>query len=115
MCTYGDMRFEWDPEKNRTNQHKHGIDFEDVKRLFEQPVIEKAVERHGETRVEAFGYLQGLPVLVIYTMRGENTYRLISARRASSSEERMVLQSLRAPRRQQSKNRSQNKADHNYD
>ncbi|NIF15981.1 hypothetical protein F3J43_03020 [Pantoea sp. Cy-639] len=31
------MRFEWDAEKNRRNIHKHGIDFNDVPPMFQQP------------------------------------------------------------------------------
>jgi uncharacterized DUF497 family protein len=32
------MRFEWDAEKNRSNQRKHaGIDFETASRIFADP------------------------------------------------------------------------------
>ena len=115
MCTYSDMMFEWDPEKNRTNQRKHGIDFEDAKSLFEQPVAEYHVERHGELRTVAFGYLRKIPVVVVYTIRGEDTYRLISARRASAREERMALLPPRAQRREHHTNQSQKKTDHSND
>ena len=115
MCTYECIRFEWDSEKNRINQRKHGIDFEDAKRLFEQPILEMDVERHNEIRTVAFGHLHGVPVVVVYTLRSENTYRLISARRASPREERMAMIKLREPRRKQHKSKSQSKTDHHDD
>jgi len=35
---YNSMRFEWDAEKNRSNQKKHaGIDFETASRVFAVP------------------------------------------------------------------------------
>lgn len=46
------VNFEWDPEKNRTNIKKHGIDFEDAKGLFDQPHVRQLDERrkYGEDR-----------------------------------------------------------------
>jgi len=29
-----DLRFEWDPEKNRQNQRKHGVRFEEGESVF---------------------------------------------------------------------------------
>ncbi len=81
------MAFEWDPAKNTANLAKHGLDFQDAIRMFEGPVLEKLDNRrhYGETRVIAFGVVEGREVAVVYTMRGHNR-RLISARRAHSSE-----------------------------
>ncbi len=33
------MLFEWDEVKNKINIRKHGIDFEDVKGIFNHPVL----------------------------------------------------------------------------
>ena len=36
---YHAMRFEWDTDKNRTNQQKHfGVDFETASRVFADPI-----------------------------------------------------------------------------
>lgn len=32
------MKFEWDEEKNRINQDKHGVSFEWAKEVFEDPL-----------------------------------------------------------------------------
>jgi Uncharacterized protein conserved in bacteria len=37
--------FEWDPEKNRANLRKHGIDFEDAREVFEGAYLEGPDER----------------------------------------------------------------------
>ncbi len=82
------MEFEWDPEKNRANIEKHGIDFEDAIAIFEGRVLEKiaAARDFGETRFMAFGVTDGRELTVIYTPRGEGRRRIISARRAHRSE-----------------------------
>ena len=51
------MDFEWDPNKNRGNIRKHGIDFRDAVRAFESPYLEYADERfdYGEERRIAYG------------------------------------------------------------
>ncbi len=40
------MKFEWDPEKNRANQSKHGVSFEDAVRVFDAD--EEALELFDE-------------------------------------------------------------------
>ena len=99
------MKFEWDPDKNRANIEKHGIDFEDAKELFDQPTIEDTLERKGEERTVAYGYLHGHPLVVVYTERGNDTYRLISARLATKEEEQELIRRLGVERRKQRQER----------
>jgi uncharacterized DUF497 family protein len=80
-----ELSFDWDEEKNAANIKNHGIDFLDAALIFENPTIEAIDDRsdYGEIRWRALG-LSGETVLhVIYTWRGENIVRIISARRAS--------------------------------
>ena len=65
------MRYSWDEEKNRSNIARHSIAFEDAKRIFEKPTIEKVDDRfeYGEIRVYAIGLVDGLEITVIYTDR----------------------------------------------
>jgi uncharacterized protein len=48
------MRYTWTKEKNRSNLQKHGIAFEDAKRIFEGLTVERVDNRfdYGEIRVE---------------------------------------------------------------
>ena len=31
--------FEWDEEKNKANRAKHGVGFEDARRIFDGPIV----------------------------------------------------------------------------
>jgi len=79
------MLFEWDKHKRAASLSKHHIDFEDAKHIFEGPVFESVQHRGGEDRTLAIGRLEGIEIVVVYTVRG-NRRRIISARRAHRSE-----------------------------
>jgi len=80
-----ELIFEWDDEKNAANIRNHGIDFLDAALIFENPTLE-AMDDHSEydeLRWIAFG-ISGEKVLqVIYTWRGEDVIRIISAWKAN--------------------------------
>jgi uncharacterized protein len=85
------VRAEWDEIKNLENRRKHGLSFEEARDLFasESDYIEIFDEAHSETeeRFIAIGpILRGL-ILVVWTMRDDETLRLISARWATEREQ----------------------------
>ena len=83
---FADIRnFGWNPKKRVANLRDHKIDLEDVKAVFNGYINIRCSDRHGETRYQVFGYLQGRPVAVICIVRGSLCW-LISARRASREE-----------------------------
>ena len=89
------VRFEWDPPKNRTNIHNHGIAFQDAEKVFEDPnaIFEEDRVVDGELRLHATGTMDGnVLVLVVHTVRYEEesevVIRIISARKAEPSERR---------------------------
>ena len=95
------MRFEWDSEKNRINQRKHGgIAFEIAAFVFDDPQAMFRKDRivAGEQRWLAIGAVQGALLLVVhvYRMEDENgeeeTIRIISAREANQRERRIYVQ-----------------------
>ncbi|MBY0502892.1 MAG: BrnT family toxin [Bryobacteraceae bacterium] len=43
------MQFEWDPNKNRANLHKHGIDFALAAFVFADPHVTLREDRIDET------------------------------------------------------------------
>lgn len=80
--------FEWDEAKNQANVLKHGIDFLDAVRIFEQPTLDRIDDRqdYGEIRINSVGDIGGLIIATVtHTDRGAVT-RLISARAAGSAE-----------------------------
>lgn len=79
--------FEWDEAKNRANLRKHRISFESIVTCFSGPMLVSVDDRedYGETRYFAVGFLQDVPVVIVYAERGE-TIRIISARKADRRE-----------------------------
>ena len=89
ICAYIAMNFEWDLEKAEANYRKHFILFSEAEPVFEdERAIELLDDGSEEERYLAIGMDGfGRVLVVVYTWRGENI-RLISARRATRSEER---------------------------
>ncbi len=87
--------FEWDIDKERTNILKHNIDFDTAALVFGDPFrVEKldVVHSEDEYRYLTIGCLNGTVLLltVVYTER-EHVIRIISARKATSSERKEYL------------------------
>lgn len=79
--------------KNRANQQKHGVSFEEAKELFVSGVdyleIFDDVHSDFEDRFIAIGPIEQGVVLVVWTERDEDTIRIISARWATKHEQRL--------------------------
>lgn len=93
------MIFEWDTEKNRSNEKKHSIRFETALRLFSDPrwVIRKDRVMDGEQRWHGIGPVGTELLLAVHVYReetsnGENIVRIISARKADPRERRIYLE-----------------------
>ncbi len=83
------MRFEWDEAKRLANIAKHGIDFLRAELVFDgRATIAKPSRHAGETRFITIARLDDKAVAVIWTPRGPDLIRIISARRARDAEER---------------------------
>jgi len=81
--------FEWDVDKSWLNLRKHGVAFADTFAVFEDPNalttedFDSGEERFVTIGMDCFGQV----LVVVYTWRGDNI-RIISARKATRSEER---------------------------
>ena len=87
------MKYEWDEKKNKINQQKHGVSFEEAKEVFEDPLqISKLDYRFSyfEERWITIGSTSKHKILVVanlfFTDDGEEIIRIISARRANKQE-----------------------------
>jgi len=84
--------FEWDDAKARTNERKHGVRFEDAMLVFADPfaLVEQDRIEGGELRWQTLGLVGGVALLLVaHTVRtglGEETIRIISARKATRKE-----------------------------
>ena len=82
------IKFEWDEENHRNNISKHGVDFEDAKRIFDGFTINKIDDRqdYGEERTISIGLLSGVAVIVVVHTDRNGVCRIISARPANKKE-----------------------------
>lgn len=87
------MQFEWDESKNKLNQRKHGVSFEEAKMVFDDPFqLSKLDHRFNycEERWITTGATQHGHILVVanlfFTDNGEEIIRIISARHADTNE-----------------------------
>lgn len=89
------MNFEWSEEKNKSNILKYGIDFADAASIFlDYNRIELVYDRknYGEIRYRTIGIVNEIIICVVYTLRKEFIYRIISARRTNKNERSTYLQ-----------------------
>ena len=84
-----EQQYEWDEKKAAANLAKHGIDFTNAAvALEDQGALTVADQGSHEDRYSSFGLDgNGRLLAVVYTWRGD-VIRIISARRATSTEAR---------------------------
>ena len=91
------MRWDWNEAKNRSNQRKHRLSFEQARRVFDDPfAISKLDTRSQEERWHTVGMVEGVVIIVVHTWQAddetrgpyehEGAGRLISARKATRRE-----------------------------
>lgn len=85
------LRFEWDPQKAASNRRKHGISFEEARSVFADEnglLIDDPDHSDEEDRFILLGVSSAARVLIVcHCYRGDDDIiRIISARRATSSE-----------------------------
>jgi uncharacterized protein len=85
------IAFEWDDAKAERNLAKHGFSFVEAREVFADPTlatVNATRQKDGEARFKAIGRIGSRLYAVVYTQRGD-VNRLISARRANATEERI--------------------------
>jgi uncharacterized DUF497 family protein len=86
------VKFDWDPDKNTSNQAKHGISLAEACALWQGPVVTLPSKNPDELRHLAIGLIEGKHWTVVFAPRGDHL-RLISARR-SRTNEKVLFQKL---------------------
>jgi uncharacterized protein len=84
------LKWQWDDEKNRINQRKHGLSFEAAQYVFSDPLALSLPDPYPhEERWQTIGLIGQVTVFVVHTwsgfdpLTGEETGRIISARKAT--------------------------------
>jgi uncharacterized protein len=83
-----ELEFEFDEAKSEANREKHGIDFVEAQRLWQDPRrIEVPARIRDEPRWLAIGTIEGKHWSAVVTFR-EGRVRIISVRRSRDDEVR---------------------------
>lgn len=87
-----EIRFEWDPIKAKLNIAKHGITFEEASTVFNDEfgiLFDDPDHSEDEDRSILLGFSANAKMLIVcHCIRGEdNIIRIISARKATKTEE----------------------------
>ena len=88
--TFAHVLYEWDNGKAAENLCKHGVDFADaIAALEDANRLEEIDTRFacGEERLQVIGMVRSDVLFVIVTMCSEDSYRIISARKATRHEQ----------------------------
>jgi uncharacterized DUF497 family protein len=88
------MIFEWDSEKAKINLQRHNISFEDACLAFDDENLVDAKDEphsHEELRFNLIGLTEKGLLFVVYTERGDDVIRIISARKANKFEEEIYV------------------------
>ena len=84
------FEFEWDENKSKINKQKHGISFEEAKKLFQKEVkIYFAKEIKNEIRYLISNYIGDECYSAIFALRN-GKIRIISVRRCRKNEEKRI-------------------------
>lgn len=86
--------FEWDENKNQSNQQKHNISFEEATEAFDDQnsviLIGNVTEENNSNRWLRISKIINAFISVVYTMR-KSVIRIISARPASKKERKEYI------------------------
>ena len=86
------MQFEWDANKDAANERKHGVSFREAASVFCDPLaltFDDPDHSLEENRLLTFGLSRPRRLLVVVHVWRSKQMRIISARKATSSERRM--------------------------
>jgi hypothetical protein len=88
-----EIRFEWDPDKEKLNVEKHGVTFEEAESVFyDEQAIQFYDDEHSEweDRFLMLGLSAKLKLLLVcHCFREKDSViRIISARKATNAESR---------------------------
>jgi hypothetical protein len=91
------VKFEWDKRKNQANIEKHGLDFADVSKVFQSPMLVKIDDRedYGEDRWIGIGLMDMRVIVIIFTEPKDNTIRVVSFRKATTDERKRYEQAYK--------------------
>ncbi|MFH1356974.1 MAG: BrnT family toxin [bacterium] len=90
---YGKRVYEFDERKSRLNRVKHGIDFYEAQKIWDNSHVAFLAKGLDEIRYAIIGQVREHTYTCIYTMRGQRI-RLISCRRSRKQERQLYEEAI---------------------
>jgi uncharacterized DUF497 family protein len=92
------LQITYHPAKRAWTLQNRGLDFEDAALVFSGEHADLVDDRfdYGELRIQTFGHLRDMTVMVAWTQRG-NARHVMSMRRCHAKEAHQVRQRLHRP------------------
>jgi uncharacterized protein len=90
------MRFDFDPEKSRDTERKHGISLEDARAIFDQVHLVDQKNDNPE-QFRAIGWCNSRLCSVIFEIRSDSAgeyHHLVTAWRATKEEEQIYAENI---------------------
>jgi hypothetical protein len=89
------VEFDWNEKKRESNVKKHGIDFLDAQKAFDNHHLTVQDTRfdYPEERFLTLGIISGVVIFIAHT-ENEFLIKIISARKATKNEQKIYFQSL---------------------
>jgi uncharacterized DUF497 family protein len=92
-------RFIWNRQKAEENLAKHKLAFEEASTVYDDPFRFEEYDRlnstHGEERYNIIGVIEKIVVVFVSTTERNGMIRIISARRATTTEEDKYNENIR--------------------
>ena len=86
------LKFEWDPHKNKSNQVKHGVSFDEATTCFFDPmhilISDPDSSLNEESLILIGSRSKSKLLVVVHLDKDGNCIRIISARKATKDERR---------------------------
>jgi len=94
-----DLSFEWDEKKNKSNQKKHGVSFDEARSVFFDESAIEFFDKKASTSEDRFlmlGMSSSLRILLVcHCLRNsESVIRIISARKATKNEQKEYIKGV---------------------
>ena len=94
------LSFDWNEDKAASNAGKHGVTFDEASKVFADPLAvifdDEEHSQDGVREIIIGHFALERVLLVSFTQRGEDTVRIISARKATKRERRDYEEGIHA-------------------
>jgi len=91
--------FQWDDHKSKENKRKHGLSFDEILEVFDDPYLHEIYDINhsveGEDRYKCLGCFEGFLIILVVVTENNGIRRIISTRRATTKEKAFYYETIK--------------------